>query len=163
MRRLLVVLLMGGCEKLVVSAKPLPPPSDALDAMDPRKPVPLLPMMANHQKQNMREHLVAVQEIVSALGSDDFARIEAAALRIGSSPQMGQMCNHMGKAAPGFTEQALGFHSTADGIAAAAKEKNKTKVLAALDATLKTCTACHETWKQKIVTDAEWQRATVAH
>jgi DNA-binding MarR family transcriptional regulator len=39
----------------------------ALDRMDTRAPVPLLPMMANHQKQNMRDHLVAVQEIVAAL------------------------------------------------------------------------------------------------
>lgn len=31
-----------------------------LDGMDTRAPVPLLPMMANHQKQNMRAHLQAV-------------------------------------------------------------------------------------------------------
>lgn len=163
MRWLLLTVVMLGCQKPVPVPTPTPSAADALDAIDSRKPVPLLPMMANHQKQNMREHLVAVQEIVSALGSDDFERIEAAALRIGSSPQMGQMCNHMGKGAPGFTEQALGFHSTADGIVAAAKEQDKAKVLAALDATLKTCTACHETWKQRIVTDAEWQQATSTH
>nr|MBP9088338.1 hypothetical protein [Kofleriaceae bacterium] len=38
-----------------------------LDQLDTRKPMPLLPMMANHQKQNMREHLEAVQGIMAAL------------------------------------------------------------------------------------------------
>jgi hypothetical protein len=64
--------------------------------MDSRKPVPLLPMMANHQKQNMREHLVAVQQIVAALAIDDYSAIEQAAGRIGFSEQMGQMCTQMG-------------------------------------------------------------------
>src|SRR5690606_17382727 len=68
---------------------------EELDRMDLRSPVPLLPAMADHQKQNMRDHLVAVQEIVAALAEDDFAGIERAAGRIGFSEQMGQMCTHM--------------------------------------------------------------------
>ncbi len=32
-----------------------------------RRPLPLLQMMADHQKQMMRDHLGAVQEIVTAL------------------------------------------------------------------------------------------------
>src|SRR3990170_5823543 len=81
--------------------------ADALDRMDTRAPVPLLPMMANHQKQNMRDHLVAVQEIVAAIAQGDFAGIERAVGRIGYSEQVGQMCEHMGAGAPGFTEMAL--------------------------------------------------------
>jgi hypothetical protein len=143
-------------------AAPAPAPSATLDAMDSRKPVPLLPMMANHQKQNMRDHLVAVQEIIAALALDDFAAIEKAAGRIGFSEQMGQMCTHMGAGAPGFTEQALHFHRTADGIAAAARAKDKPKVLSELSATLQTCTACHAAWKQQVVDEAGWQKATAS-
>ena len=80
------------------------------DSMDTRVPGPLfrLPMMANHQKQNMRDHLAAVQEIVGAVGAEDFAAIVARRrATIGYSEQMGQMCNHMGAGAPGFTDQAL--------------------------------------------------------
>ena len=45
------------------------PASDAfaeLAALDNRSPVPLQPMMAWHQKQNMMAHLVAIQGIVDA-------------------------------------------------------------------------------------------------
>lgn len=133
-----------------------------LDGMDKRAPVPLLPMMANHQKQNMRDHLVAVQEIVGALATDDFAAVERAAGRIGFSEQMGQMCTHMGAGAPGFTQQALAFHHTADEIAAAAKKRDRVGVTKALDATLKTCTSCHAAWKQRVVDEATLQKLTAS-
>lgn len=137
-------------------------PREALDRMDTRTPVPLLPMMANHQKQNMREHLVAVQEIVAALAIDDFAAVERAVERIGFSEQMGQMCTHMGAGAPGFTEKALGFHHTADRIATAAREQDQARVLTELSATLLTCTSCHAEWKQHVVDEPTWQRLTAS-
>lgn len=61
-----------------------------LEHMDKRKPVPLSPKMANHQKQNMREHLEAVQAIVSGPGRDDFSTVEKAAKKIGYSEEMKQ-------------------------------------------------------------------------
>lgn len=134
--------------------------ADALDRMDTRAPVPLLPMMANHQKQNMRDHLVAVQEIVAAIATDDFAGVERAAGRIGFSEQMGQMCTHMGAGAPGFTEQALNFHHTADRIGAAARARDRARVLTELGATLQTCTSCHAAWKQQVVDEPTWTRLT---
>jgi hypothetical protein len=122
-----------------------------LDRLDPRAPVPLLPMMANHQKQNMREHLAAVQQIVAAAGVSDFSAIEDAARRIGYSEPMAQMCNHLGAAAPGFTDRALAFHHTADRIASAAREHDLPAVLRALGETLSSCTGCHAAFKQQIV------------
>jgi len=136
------------------------PAADALDRLDPRKPVPLLPMMANHQKQNMRDHLVAVREIVSALATADFAAVEKAAGRIGFSEQMGQMCGHMGAGAPGFSEQAVEFHHTADQIVSAARDRDGTRVLGAFAATLETCTSCHASWKQQVVDEPTWRQLT---
>lgn len=133
---------------------------DSLASMDARKDVPLLPMMANHQKQNMRDHLLAVQEIVAGLQASDFGAIEKSAGRIGYSEQMGAMCTHMGAGAPGFTEQAIAFHKTADGIAAAAKKKDRDAVVAALASTLTTCTSCHAMWKQQVVDEATWTKTT---
>jgi hypothetical protein len=133
---------------------------EALDRLDTRVPVPLLPMMAIHQKQNMRDHLLAVQEIVVALATDDFAAIERSAGRIGFSEQMGRMCSHMGAGAPGFTEQALAFHHTADTIAAAAGRRDRVAVTQALGTTLQTCTGCHAVFRQSVVDDATWQRLT---
>jgi cytochrome c556 len=107
--------------------------------------------MALHQKQNMREHLQAVQEIVLGLAGDDFAAIERAGARLGSSPQMTQMCTHMGSGAPGFSERALSFHHTADGIGVAARARDRGAVTTALGATLRACTSCHEAFQQRVV------------
>lgn len=147
----------------VVMPQSTPPggsPQAVLDTMDTRTPVPLVPMMANHQKQNMRDHLAAVQEIVAAVATNDFPAVEKAAGRIGFSEQMGMMCQHMGAGAPSFTEAALNFHRTADSITEAAKRKNATGVLTALNATLSTCTSCHATFKQEVVDDTTWATLT---
>jgi len=167
---LVIVFFLAGCRAEAPPPPPPPPPAApaapdpvaAYEKLDARKAVPLLPMMANHQKQNMRDHLLAVQEIVAAVASDDFAAVEKAAGRIGYSEQMGQMCTHMGAGAPGFTEQALAFHHTADRIADAAKKKDKAQVLVELNATLQTCTACHAQWRQQLVDEAGWQKATAS-
>jgi hypothetical protein len=132
----------------------------ALDSLDERSPVPLLPMMANHQKANMRDHLVAVQEIIAALGSKDFAAIEKSAGRIGYSEQMGQMCTHMGAGAPGFRDRALDFHRTANKIGDAAKQRDEDAVIQALSETLATCTGCHAAYKQQVVDEPTWTAAT---
>ena len=162
-----LVLAIAGCNR--GDPAPTPPNTAApiatsaaqtLDQMDKRKPVPLLPMMANHQRQNMRDHLLAVQEIVAALATDDFKTVEKAAGRIGFSEQMGAMCTHMGAGAPGFTEQAIDFHHTADRISDAARTRDRKRVLTELGATLKTCTACHAAWKQQVVDEATWQSLT---
>ncbi len=131
-----------------------------LDRMDTRAAVPLLPMMANHQKQNMRDHLLVVQEIVLATATDDFASVEKAVTRMGFSEQMGQMCTHMGAGAPGFTERALKFHHTADSIAAAARKRDRKRVLDALGTTLRQCTECHAAFRQRVVDQGTWTSLT---
>ncbi len=158
---------LGGCrpaEQTAAAGTATPtgtasPACEALDVLDGRTPVPLLPMMAHHQKENMRDHLVAVQEIVGALAAKDFAAVEKAAARIGYSEQMGHQCSHMGAGAPGFTEQALVFHRTADRIGEAARKQDEAGVLAALGATLSTCTGCHAGFKQQVVDDAGFAAA----
>lgn len=132
-----------------------------LDRMDGRTPVPLLPMMAEHQKRNMRDHLVAVQELTGALAVGDFSEVQRVAARLGSSPQMTRTCEHLGAHAPGFTELALNFHTTADTIAEAATRRDRDAVLEALNRTLAACTSCHATYKQQVVDDATWATLSV--
>ena len=166
MVRVMVVLVAGltGCgspEQAVIPAAPVAPhPADALGALDTRTPVPLLPPMALHQKQNMQDHLLVVQQITDGLAREDWAAIEAAAGRFASSPEMQMQCEHMGMGADGFTERALDFHRRADGIVAAAKEKDAAKVLAATATTLEACTSCHAAYRQDVVTDAAWSERT---
>ncbi len=133
---------------------------DALHVLDQRTPVPLQPMMAWHQKQNMMGHLVAIQGITSALADENWEAIAKASASIESSPQMAQMCKHMGSGAPGFTELALDFHSRADQIGVAAKSKDGKAVLKATAHTLNACTTCHSTYRQDVMTATDWESKT---
>lgn len=129
---------------------------------DARKPLPLLPHMAQHQLANMRDHLAAIQEITTALAANNFDGVVTAASRIGSSEQMSRMCNHMGAGAPGFSGIALNFHRTADTIGVAAKQRDAGATLKAVSATLQTCVGCHATYRQEIVDEAKWNELTKA-
>lgn len=135
-------------------------PADALARLDPRAPVPLIPMMAWHQKQNMQQHLAVIQDIVAAAARSDWDAITKAAKGIESSPQMQQMCQHMGMGAEGFTALALSFHEKADAIAPAAQRKDLSAVLAATAATLQVCNGCHAAYRQDVVDAATWQQRT---
>lgn len=116
--------------------------------------------MTAHQRENMRDHLAAVQEILAAVASGDFAGVEKSAARIGYSEEMGRMCSHMGAGAPGFNELALNFHHTADTIVPAAKARDSTATIKAVSATLQTCVSCHAVYRQQIVDEATWKKAT---
>jgi hypothetical protein len=108
-------------------------------------------MMAWHQKQNMQEHLVAIQRITDGLAREDWERIAVASALIESSPQTQQMCEHMGAGAEGFTELALEFHRRADAIGAAARARDPHRVLQATAHTLEACTSCHARYRQEVV------------
>ena len=117
-------------------------------------------MMAWHQKQNMMEHLVAIQRIVDASAKEDWAAVAEASAMIESSAQMQQMCEHMGAGAPGFTELALDFHTRADAIGVAAKAEDAKGVLEATSNTLAACTGCHSAYRQEVVDAESWQART---
>jgi hypothetical protein len=137
-----------------------PHAAQLVDPLDQRTALPLLPRMAAHQRENMRDHLAAVQEIIAAVSAGDFAGVERSAARIGYSEQMGQMCSHMGSGAPGFTQLALNFHHTADTIVPAAKARDTAATLKALSATVKTCVGCHAIYRQHLVDEATWKAIT---
>jgi hypothetical protein len=143
----------------VATAAPCAPEKD-LAAIDQRKPVPLQPMMAWHQKQNMMEHLVAIQRITDGLARQDWPAIARASALIETSPQMQQMCQHMGAGAEGFSELALDFHRRADAIGEAARAEDGAAVLRATAHTLEACTACHAAFRQDVVDAATWQART---
>ncbi len=175
MKRLFCIALLsafvGGCDKSTnkpatqtpSDAVASPSPHQPLSAGDNRRPLPLLARMAEHQRESMRDHLAAVQEILAALSTNDFPGVERAALRIGYSEQMGRMCSRMGSGAPGFNELALNFHHTADTIGTAAKQHSADAILKAVSATLQTCVGCHATYRQEIVDEATWEKITKQH
>ncbi len=131
-----------------------------LAQMDPRRPVPLQPMMAWHQKQNMMAHLVAIERIVDGLAREDWQEIADASALIETSPQMQRMCEHMGAGAEGFTEAALDFHHRAEAIGVAARSQDAPSVLRATANTLAACTSCHATYRQEVLDAPTWARRT---
>lgn len=133
---------------------------EELNKLDTRRPVPLQPMMAWHQKQNMQAHLVAIQGIVDGLAREDWEGIATASKAIESSPQMQQMCQHMGAGAEGFTAMALDFHKRADAIGVAAKAKDSQAVLVATSNTLQACTGCHAVYRQDVMDSKLWSERT---
>jgi hypothetical protein len=135
-------------------------PAEELAKLDPRAPVPLQPRMAWHQKQNMMEHLVAIQRITDGLAREDWDEVASASALIESSPRMQQMCQHMGAGASGFTEVALDFHRRAEAIGVAARAHDGAAVLRATSHTLQSCTGCHAAFRQEIVDATTWQART---
>ncbi len=114
---------------------------------DKRTPLNLPPMMAQHQKANMREHLKAVNEVIHHLGAKDFAAASRTAHeKLGMTPQMKQMCDNMPNET--FRTMALDFHQSGDALAEALKTKDTDRSLKALDTMLAKCTACHEMFRQ---------------
>lgn len=161
-RCIVVACALGACGQPAPAPPPAPTvsPHDELAAMDTRTPVPLLPMMAHHQKQQMQDHLLVVQEIVGGLAAEDWAAVTSAAQRMGSSPQMAMTCEHMGVGADGFTERALDFHKRADAIVEAAEGQDAAAVLRATHHTLEACTSCHATYRQEVLTPEAHRAAT---
>lgn len=96
-------------------------------------------------------------------GSRSKNRSAAAAARIPTRPATPCACATAGQLrdpgtalfdpeqANGFTELALTFHHTADGIAVAAERGDEQAVLRVLGDTLAQCTKCHSMYKQKVV------------
>ena len=159
--------MVGGCQQFCCKSGKHPSALAAETALtsprlpageDPRLPLPLLPRMAQHQLEKMRDHLATIQEIMDALSQSDFVAVARASARIGYNEQMEQMCERMGVGAPGFNEMGLAFHRTADTIDAAARQKDTAATLKAVAATLHTCVACHSAYRQQIVDEAAWEK-----
>lgn len=129
-------------------------------AMDARAPIPLTPRMAEHQKQNMRDHLLAVSEIVAGLGTSDWPAVQRAAARLGSSPQSTRMCEHMAGGMEAFAQQGIAFHATADGVVEAATLRDRDATLRALGDTLSACTSCHAAYRQEVLSEEGYRAAT---
>ena len=158
---LAALLVVGACAS-AQHADTQPPAETSDQAMaaykqlDQRTPVPLKPMMAWHQKQNMMGHLVTIERIVDGVAAENWEQVAKAAAEIGSSPKMKKMCMMMGKGAAGFGQMGLEFHRRADLIGEAAKTQDSKAVLRATASTLQACASCHAAYRQEIVSPSAW-------
>ncbi len=116
--------------------------------MDERTPLNLSPQMAQHQLQNMRSHVVAVQTIIGLLANSDFNQAaDVAHNQLGLTEEMRKMCNVISDNKD-FNELGLAFHQSADQLADTFKTKDMKKSLDALHDTMQYCVQCHATFRQ---------------
>lgn len=113
---------------------------------DKRTPLKVPPMMKDHMRSSMRDHLSAVNETVKLLGAGDF---EAASRvihdRLGTNEMMTKMCGMFGD--EGYKEMGLAMHASADVLSLEIRSKDMGKIMKALSGTLEKCVACHATFR----------------
>lgn len=114
---------------------------------DSRISLNLSPAMKQHQLSNMREHVVAIREIVGLIADNKFDNAaQIAHEKLGLTPDMQQMCGSFGN--DQFKTLGFAFHKSADDLADALKTKNTQTSLRALHQTLNYCVECHATFRQ---------------
>ncbi len=114
---------------------------------DKRMSLKLNAMQKNHQLMNMRDHLEAVQNIVTLLSSDKYDEASKVAYtKLGSTTEMKLMCASFGD--KNFETLGLEFHQSADKMSEIFKTRNKEKSLKALSNTMNYCVQCHATYRQ---------------
>ena len=125
----------------------------SVDASDDRVSVQLPEMMRGHMLSNMRDHLLALEEITRYLANQQYDKAsEVAENRLGMSSMALHGASHMGKFMP-KEMSAIGtsMHRAASRFALAAKdaelEGGLNKAFSALSEVMQQCVACHSGYK----------------
>lgn len=117
------------------------------DLMDTRISLNLSPEMKQHQLQNMRSHLEAVQTITGLLAKRKFDQAaQIAHTKLGLTDEMKKMCSMFGNAK--FRRLGLAFHKSGDELGNILSTRNLNKSLQALNVTMSYCVQCHATFRQ---------------
>jgi len=119
----------------------------AMSMMDTRTSLGLPEEMKQHQLSNMREHLEAVNSVISLMSENKFEDASKIAhSKLGSTPEMLKMCRMMGN--ENFTTLGLAFHKSGDDLGNVLKTKDVNASLRALNKTMQYCVECHATYRQ---------------
>jgi len=110
-------------------------------AADSRTVLHAPPRLLAHQRQMMRDHLAAVQEVVAAMAAGKYKEgARTAHERLGLTPEMKHMCYRFG---PAFGAMGVAFHHDGDRLGEVLATGDPQKSLAALQKVLSDCVACH--------------------
>ena len=118
-------------------------------AADNRQKVEMPPMMREHMLRNMRDHLLALEEITRYLASHEYDRAaEIAEERLGMSALDDHGASHMAKVMPAeMAAIGTGMHRAASRFAIVARdaeiEGGLNAAFAALSEVMQQCVACH--------------------
>ena len=118
---------------------------------DTRVLVELPEMMRAHMLSNMRDHLVAINEILVYLGSDQLDKAaETAEYRLGMSSLESHGASHMASFMPeGMRHAGTAMHKAASRFALKAEEGEVLAAYKALSEVTSACVACHSGYQVK--------------
>ncbi len=116
---------------------------------DNRAFVELPEMMQHHMLANMRGHLVAINDILSSLSSEDFDQAaEIAETSLGMSSLTSHGASHMAKFMPqGMRQAGMQMHKAASRFAKRAQEGEASAAYKALTEVTGACIACHAAYR----------------
>lgn len=147
---MLKIVIAGMCLAIALSAGPLQASEDQ------RQLVEMPPRMQEHMLGNMRDHLVALEEILAALSEGDAGKAGAVAeKRLGMSSLGAHGASHMAPYMPeGMREAGSGLHRAASRFVLAAEDAAVTQtpeaqrsVFKALSDVTAQCNACHSAYR----------------
>jgi len=117
----------------------------ALAEDDTRQLVELPEMMQQHMMSNMRDHLVAINEILENMASDELDKAaEIAESRLGMSSLKSHGASHMAKFMPkGMRKAGTSMHKAASRFAIKAQEGEALPAYKAFTEVTSACVACH--------------------
>jgi cytochrome c556 len=116
---------------------------------DPRELVQLPEMMQQHMMSNMRDHLVAVNQILINMASGELERAaEVAESRLGMSSLESHGASHMAKFMPeGMRQAGTSMHRAASRFSLKAQEGEVLAAYNALTEVTSACVACHSAYR----------------
>ena len=122
---------------------------DLIADEDSRTLVQLPDMMQNHMLSNMRDHLVAINEILIKMANGDFEEAaEIAEYRLGMSSLKSHGASHMAKFMPdGMRQAGTAMHKAASRFALIAQEEEMLPAYNALSEVTSACVACHSGYR----------------
>jgi cytochrome c553 len=116
---------------------------------DKRQLVNFPQMMQQHMMSNMRDHLVAINEILISMGSGELDQAaEIAEWRLGMSSLKSHGAGHMAKFMPeGMQQIGTSMHRAASRFALKAQEGEIMPAYNALSDVTSSCVACHSAYR----------------
>jgi cytochrome c553 len=116
---------------------------------DSRQYVELPEMMQQHMMSNMRDHLVAINEILINIASGNLEKAaEVAEFRLGMSSLESHGASHMSRFMPeGMREAGTSMHRAASRFALKAQEGDTLQAYKTLSEVTSACVACHSGYR----------------
>lgn len=116
---------------------------------DSRQMVKLPEMMQQHMMSNMRDHLMALNEILVNMANDQPDKAaEVAESRLGMSSLKSHGASHLAKFMPkGMRQAGTNMHRAASRFALKAQEGEKLPAYNALSEITSACVACHSGYR----------------